>query len=345
MASPTLTNSQFLYVKVPEGEVTAEHYKLVENIPIPELQNGEVLVKAKYISVDPYMRIQQSRKDTWEAPYPLNKVQAAGVTGEVIDSKDPNVPKGTLVNCYAGWQKYSICKGSDVRKLLVSDVAKLSYSIGILGMPGRTAYFGLLDIGKPKEGETVVVSGAAGAVGLIVVGIAKIKGCRVVAIAGSDEKCGLLTKEFGADAAINYKKHPTAKEMYEALKAACPSGIDIYFDNVGGPATDAVFELINLRSRTIICGQISQYNGGLDNPSLGPRFLHKLIYTRSLIQGVLARDYTSRNPEMLEQMTKWLEEKKIKYHETITEGFENLPKALNSLFHGHNTGKMIVKVD
>jgi NADPH-dependent curcumin reductase CurA len=210
-------------------------------------------------------------------------------------------------------------------------------------MPGRTAFFGLQEAGKPKAGETLVVSGAAGAVGSIVVQIGKVLGCRVIGIAGSQAKRDWLTS-LGADATINYKEHPDVKSMNAALSTAAPNGIDIYFDNVGGHITDAVLELINLRARVIICGQISQYNTGLDEPELGPRFLHRLIYTRATIQGILARDFTDRMPEMLEAMQKWIADGKVTYKETVVDGFENIPSALNSLFHGANTGKLVVKI-
>jgi len=211
-------------------------------------------------------------------------------------------------------------------------------------MPGRTAYFGFLDPGKPKQGETVVVSGAAGAVGSLVLQIAKLRGCYVVAFAGSKEKVEWLEKELGADKALNYKDYKNAEEVKAALEHVCPKGIDIYFDNTGGIVTDAVFELINLRARVIICGQISQYSGGLDTPELGPRFLHRLIFTRATIQGILARDYVDRIPEMMAEMVPWVQQNKLKYKETIVEGFDKLPQALNALFHGGNSGKMLVKV-
>ncbi|MDP2436026.1 MAG: NADP-dependent oxidoreductase [archaeon] len=220
----------------------------------------------------------------------------------------------------------------------------LSYALGILGMPARTAYFGLLEAGKVQAGETLVVSGAAGAVGCIVVQIAKLKGMRVVAIAGSAEKLAWLQGELGADAVIDYTQHDSQEVMHQALQAACPDGVDVYWDNVGGYITDAVLELINVRARVIICGQITQYNGGLDAPAPGPRFLHRLIYTRATIQGILARDYNHRMPEMLAQITEWLTSGQIKYKETIWEGFDRLPDALNALFHSKNTGKMIVKI-
>jgi len=201
-----------------------------------------------------------------------------------------------------------------------------------------------LEVGKPQPGETVVVSGAAGAVGSIVVQLAKLKGCRVVGIAGSDDKLKHLKQVLGADEVINYKNYRTLEQMNKALSEACPNGIDIYYDNVGGVITDSVWSLINLRARIIICGQISQYNGKLDEPEMGPRFLHHILYKRATIQGILARDYSSRMNEMVQTMSQWLKEGKIKVDETVVEGFDNLPAALNSLFHGSNTGKLVVKV-
>eukprot|EP01095_Lingulamoeba_sp_RSL-Kostka_P017286 TRINITY_DN889_c0_g1_i2.p2 TRINITY_DN889_c0_g1~~TRINITY_DN889_c0_g1_i2.p2 ORF type:complete len:356 (-),score=145.25 TRINITY_DN889_c0_g1_i2:1379-2446(-) len=349
---------QFKYVKRPGNEeVNEEHYKL-EEVPIPtidDLQDGEILVKYIYFSVDPYMRIQQSSKNTWEEPFPLNEVQGGGAVGKVVlvknsdennnNNNDDNsdIKVGDYVYSYTGWTEYCVCKGGSVTKL--DPESHLSYALSVLGMPGRTAYFGLLENGNPKEGETVVVSGAGGAVGSIVVQLAKIRGCKVVGIAGNPDKIKYLLDDLKVDAVVNYRNYPTALEMKQALADVCENGIDVYFDNVGGHITDAVFELINLKARIIICGQISQYNGGLDNPELGPRFLHKILYTRSTIQGILARDYTHRMPEMIEQMSIWINEGKVQYKETFIDGFENLPKALNSLFHGFNVGKLLVRVE
>jgi len=289
------------------------------------------------------MRIQQAQSDTWEAPHPLYEVQQGGVVGEVILSNYPGIKVGDIVNASYGWQTYGVCKGNQARKI-DPNWGKISTAIGILGMPGRTAYFGFLEVGKPQPSETVVVSGAAGAVGSIVVQLAKLKGCRVVAIAGSDEKCERLQKYLGADVTINYKKYPTPELIRKALSEACPKGLDIYFDNVGGIITDAVMTLINLRARIIICGQISQYNGRLDEPEMGPRFLHQILYKRATIQGILSRDFNNRMDEMVQQMSQWLKEEKLKIDETVVEGFDKLPEALNSLFHGKNIGKLIVKV-
>jgi NADPH-dependent curcumin reductase CurA len=207
-------------------------------------------------------------------------------------------------------------------------------------MPGLTAYFGLLHIGKPKEGETVVVSGASGAVGMIVGQIAKLKGCRVVGIAGSDEKCDYITKELGFDAAINYK---TAENLRRSLKEACPNGVDVYFDNVGGTVTDKVMTLINFQARIIICGQISQYN--LEKPEMGPRVMGQLLTTSSMMKGFIVSDYAEHNKEALTQLTQWVQEGKIKYRENIVEGFENTVHAFLGLFRGENIGKQLVKVE
>mmetsp|Transcript_44421 Transcript_44421/g.111922 ORF Transcript_44421/g.111922 Transcript_44421/m.111922 type:complete len:338 (+) Transcript_44421:219-1232(+) len=332
-------NQQWIYVKRPEGEVTEEHYNLRES-EIRQPEDGEVVLEIDYWSVDPYIRIQQSQFNTWEEPHPLNTVQGCGTVGHVIASNDDSLKVGDIVATYSGWQTHPTVKATACRKL-DPEQAPVSTALGVLGMPGRTAFFGLLDAGKPVAGETVVVSGAAGAVGSLVCQIAKIKGCRVVGIAGSDDKCEFLKSKLGLDEAVNYRTNEG--NMKEALAAVCPNGIDVYFDNTGGPITDAVFELIALRARVVICGQISQYSGGLDKPNLGPRFLHHILYKRATIQGILARDYTPRMDEMLEQMSQWIKEGKIKYRETFMQGFANLPVALNSLFHGKNTGKLIVK--
>eukprot|EP00007_Cunea_sp_BSH-02190019_P001840 CAMPEP_0174237592 /NCGR_PEP_ID=MMETSP0417-20130205/8555_1 /TAXON_ID=242541 /ORGANISM="Mayorella sp, Strain BSH-02190019" /LENGTH=318 /DNA_ID=CAMNT_0015316363 /DNA_START=36 /DNA_END=989 /DNA_ORIENTATION=- len=314
-------NQQWIYVKRPEGEVTEEHYNLRES-EIRQPEDGEVVLEIDYWSVDPYIRIQQSQFNTWEEPHPLNTVQGCGTVGHVIASNDDSLKVGDIVATYSGWQTHPTVKATACRKL-DPEQAPVSTALGVLGMPGRTAFFGLLDAGKPVAGETVVVSGAAGAVGSLVCQIAKIKGCRVVGIAGSDDKCEFLKSKLGLDEAVNYRTNEG--NMKEALAAVCPNGIDVYFDNTGGPITDAVFELIALRARVVICGQISQYSGGLDKPNLGPRFLHHILYKRATIQGILARDYTPRMDEMLEQMSQWIKEGKIKYRETFMQGFANLP--------------------
>ncbi len=339
-------NKQWIYTKRPEKLVDKTHYTLKEaSIAISEIKPGQALLKSQYFSLDPYMRIQQSEHDTWEEPHPLNTVQGGAVVGQIVAVNDSgtNLKKGDWVLSYTGWQEYAVAEIQSLRKLDPEEVG-VTTTLGILGMPARIAYFGLIEAGKPKKGETVVVSGASGAVGQVVVQIAKIKGCKVIGIAGSDEKTKYLKETLYVDEVINYKNHPSALAMKKELSRRCPDGIDIYYDNVGGYITDAVFELINLRARIIICGQISQYSGGLDHPELGPRFLHKMLYKRAIIQGVLARDYNDRMDEMLTEMTPWVKDGLLSYKETIVDGFENLPNALNMLFYGENMGKLIVKV-
>jgi NADPH-dependent curcumin reductase CurA len=264
----------------------------------------------------------------------------------VLISKDRSgkIKAGDYVTAYSGWQLYANFPAEKTRKIDPKRISP-SQALGALGMPGRAAYFGLLEIGKPKPGECVVVSGAAGAVGSLVCQIAKIKGCHVVAFAGSDDKIKMLKSEFKVDEALNYHNYKDACDIQRALEEACPNkAVDIYFDNTGGPITDAAMELLNVRARVVICGQISQYSGGLDQPAMGPRFLHKLLYTRGIIQGVLSWDYEDRTDEMIDDISTWISQGKLKIKETVWEGFDNVPRALNALFHGENVGKLVVKV-
>ncbi|WP_299222035.1 NADP-dependent oxidoreductase [uncultured Aquimarina sp.] len=339
-------NKQWIYTKRPEKLVDQRHYTLEENIiSISEVKPGKALLKSVYFSIDPYMRIQQSKHNTWEEPHPLDTVQGGAVVAQIVAINDnsSSLKKGDWVLSYTGWQEYAITEISGLRLLNPTEVS-VTTALGVLGMPARIAYFGLLEAGFPKKGETVVVSGASGAVGQIVAQIAKIKGCKVIGIVGSDEKTKFLKETIGVNEVINYKNHSSAKAMYQELERVSPEGIDIYYDNVGGYITDAIFEHINVNARIIICGQISQYSGGLDTPEMGPRFLHKILYKRATIQGVLARDYNQRMDELLSEMTPWVQNGLIKYRETILEGFDQLPEALNMLFFGKNMGKLIVKV-
>ncbi|GAA4323422.1 NADP-dependent oxidoreductase [Pontixanthobacter gangjinensis] len=338
-----LENKQWYYVKRPEAQIGAENYELRKDvIDTSELKENEILIRSKYVSVDPYMRIHQSIHNTWEKPQELNTLQGSGVVGEVIESRSDKFIPGDFVNAYTGWQEYAVINADQARKLYPK--IPVSTALSILGMPARVAYFGLLEEGELKSTDTVVVSGAAGAVGSIVVQLAKLKGCRVVGTAGTQEKIDYLQNELGIDVALNYKEHDSLEKMTKALAEACPEGIDVYYDNVGGNVTDAVFNLINHKARILICGQISQYNHGLDTPEMGPRFLHKMLYTRAKIQGILSRDYNHRMDEMLAEMEPLVQSGKLKYKETIMDGFENLPAALSGLFDGSNKGKMLVKI-
>lgn len=337
-----MNNRLWVYKKRPLTTVGPEHYELKSELLPTELANNEVLLEAKYISVDPYMRIQQSNKHNWEEPFPLNKVQLASVVGQVVASKSPLFKQGDWALSYSGWQTHAIAHASELLKLN-PEFAPVTTALSVLGMPGRTAWFGLTEAGKPKAGETVVVSGAAGAVGSLVVQFAEFHGTKVIAIAGSDDKVKWLKEELGADHALNYKHFADALSLRKKIQELS-HGVDIYFDNVGGWITDAIMPLINKRARIIICGQISQYNGALDEVELGPRFLHHLIYQRATIQGILARDYTHRMDEMFDLVLPMLKSGQLKYQETIVEGFDQLPQALSMLFQGANTGKLIVKV-
>ncbi len=329
-------NRQFVLAARPVGMPDDSTFKLIE-APIPELKDGQILVRARYLSVDPYMRGRISGMKSYAAPVEVGGLMVGGGVAEVVESKNPAYAAGDFVDIYMGWQEYAVSDGKNLRKLDPS--VPISTALGVLGMPGLTAYFGLLDVCDPKPGETVVVSGAAGAVGSIVGQIAKIKGCRTVGIAGGDDKIDWIVKECGYDAAFNYKTTP---DYAAKLKELCPNGIDCYFDNVGGTITDAVFTNLNVHSRISICGQISQYNN--TKLELGPRLFGALIVYRAKVQGFLVSDYMAKAPQALGEMAGWLREGKLRYREDIVEGFENMPKALIGLFHGENIGKRVVKI-
>lgn len=332
-----LLNRKILLASRPVGMPDESNFQFIEE-NVPELQDGEVLIRSLYLSVDPYMRGRMSDAKSYAKPYEVGQPFKGGVVGKVIESKNSRFEAGQYVDGLMEWAEYNVSDGSSLRRLN-PELAPVTTALHVLGMPGLTAYFGLLYIGEPKEGETVVVSGASGAVGTVVGQIAKLKGCRVVGIAGGDDKCAYLTEELGFDAAINYK---TADNLRKALKEACPNGVDVYFDNVGGTVSDAVMSLINFQSRTAICGQISQYNA--DKLPIGPRVAGQLLTTSSLMKGFIVSDYAQHNKEGLTQLTQWVREGKIKYRETIVEGFDNTVDAFLGLFRGDNIGKQLVKV-
>lgn len=305
---------------------------------IPDVNDGEMLVKALYLSVDPYMRGRISGMKSYAAPVEVGQTMVGGGVAQVIESKNPGFAVGDVVDIYMGWQEYAVSNGRGVRKL-DPNAAPISTALGVLGMTGMTAYFGLLDVCDPKPGETVLVSGAAGAVGSIVGQIAKIKGCKAVGIAGGDDKVEYILRECGYDSAFNYK---TTDNYAAKLKELCPNGIDVYFDNVGGPITDAVFGLLNVHARISICGQISIYNA--TKVEMGPRLLGALIVARAKVQGFLVSDYAAKFGPALAEMAEWVRSGQIKYREDIVEGFDNMPAAFIGLFQGENTGKRLVKV-
>jgi len=334
---PTL-NRQITLAARPIGFPKDSDFKLVES-PIPTPKDGEFVVRVIYTSVDPYMRGRMNDAASYAAPVQLGEVMGGGAVGKVISSNNPNFREGDIVEGRFGWQVYAVSNGQGVRKIDPS-LAPISTALGVLGMPGLTAYFGLLDICDPQPGETVVVSGAAGAVGSLAGQIAKIKGCRAVGIAGADDKIAYLTDELGFDAAFNYK---TVTDYVQKLKELCPKGIDVYFDNVGGTITDAVFRLINTKARISVCGQISQYN--LEAPEMGPRIiLGSLVVKQAKAEGFLVFQFADRYAEGLKQMAQWLKQGKLKYREDIEEGIENTPRAFMAMLKGRNTGKQLVKV-
>jgi len=330
-------NKQITLAARPVGFPKESDFKLVES-PLPTPGPGQMLVRALYLSVDPYMRGRMSSAKSYAAPVELGGVMTGGVVGQVVESRHPQFAAGEIVEGMFGWQQYAASDGKGVRKV-DPKLAPISTALGVLGMPGMTAYFGLLEIGKPQPGETVVVSGAAGAVGSLVGQIAKIVGCHVVGIAGTDEKVRYVVEELKFDSAFNY--HSTAN-YHRRLVELCPQGIDVYFDNVGGALTDAVVRLINVRARLVICGQISQYN--LRRPETGPRWLWALIMKQARAEGFLVYQFADRFDEGLRQMARWLQEGKLKYRESIVEGIENAPRAFLGMLKGENIGKQLVKV-
>lgn len=332
-----MTTKQIVLATRPKGVPEIENFR-IENINLPEIKDGEILLTGMYYSVDPYMRGRMNDTKSYVPPFEIDKPISGGVIGKVVASKSDNYKAGDIVVGNFPWRKDFIATEKELKKV-DSNLAPASYYLGILGMTGLTAYFGLMDIGKPKAGETVVVSGAAGAVGIVVGQIAKLQGCDVVGIAGSDKKIDLLTSEFGFDKAINYK---TTTDMNKAIAAACPKGVDVYFDNVGGEISDAVIRNINFHARIPLCGQISLYNS--TEIPMGPR-LQPMLLTRSvLMQGFIISNYQDRFPEGIQMLAQWIKEDKLKFTETIEQGFENLPQALLGLFKGENTGKMVVAV-
>jgi NADPH-dependent curcumin reductase CurA len=305
---------------------------------IPVLKEGEILLSSKYVSVDPYLRGRMSDAPSYVEPFELNKPIASGIIAEVLESKNSNFSKGDHVSGVLQWKETQAAKADGLIKV-DPDKAPLSSYLGILGMTGLTAYMGLTEIGKPKKGETLLVSGAAGAVGSVVGQIGKILDLRVVGIAGTDEKIEMLKSEFGFDEAINYN---TTENMTEAIAKACPDGVDVYFDNVGGGISEAVLFNINKFSRTVNCGAISVYNNTELPKSISVQLF--LIKKSSSMQGFVVYDFVDKHPEGVKKLTEWLDRDKLKYTETIREGFENIPQAFLDLFEGKNKGKMVVKL-
>ena len=331
-----LINHAYTLVSRPVGMVKASDFKY-ETLPIPELELGQVLVKTLYISLDPAMRGWLNEGKSYIPPVAIGAVMRAGTVGEVIASQHEGFAVGDHVVGYDGVQRYAVSDGKSYHKVSAK-LAPLPRYLGVLGMPGMTGYFGLLEVGQPKAGETVVVSGAAGAVGQVVGQVAKIHGCRVVGIAGGADKCAFVVNELGFDACIDYKN----EDVKKALKAHCPRGVDVYFDNVGGEILDAVLTQIAMRARIVICGAISQYNN--TTPVKGPSNYLALLVNRARMEGIVVFDWAKRYGEAALQMGQWLAQGKMTAREDIVEGLETFPDTLNKLFTGENFGKLVIKV-
>ncbi len=320
----------------PEGMPRPENFQLVE-AELNEPGADEVVVENIFLSVDPYMRGRMMDRDSYLPPFQLGETLQGGAVGRVIRSNHADLQPGDYVNSMMGWREAYVTHGSVLQKI-DEKLAPISYYLGVTGMPGLTAYAGLLDIGQPKEGETVFVSAASGAVGSIVGQIAKIKGCRVVGSAGSEEKVRLLTEEFGFDAGFNYK----TPDLPGTLGKLCPDGIDVYFDNVGGIQLEAAIDLMNPFGRIAACGMIGQYND-IDPPP-GPKNLIFVVGKRLNMRGFIVSDHFDRYPAFLKDMGEWIATDRIRVRETVVDGIENMVDAFLGLFQGQNIGKMLVKL-
>ena len=334
-------NQQVLLDNRPMGEATASNFKLVSS-ETPPLQDGEVLVRHHYLSLDPYMRGRMNDSKSYAASQPLGEVMLGGTVGEVVESRHPKFTPGDPVVGMGGWQEYSVVDGNApglLRKVDTQHVP-LSYYLGAVGMPGVTAWYGLVKIIAPKEGETVVVSAATGAVGSAFAALAKARGCRVVGIAGGPEKCAYATQELGFDACIDYREHADVKSMSQALKAACPNGIDGYFENVGGYILDAVLLRANAFARVAVCGMIAGYDGAplpMANPSL-------ILINRMKIEGFIVSEHMEVWPQALQELGQLVAQGKLRPRESVAQGLAQAPEAFLGLLKGKNFGKQLVKL-
>ena len=328
-------NKAWTLASFPAGPVTEQNFKLVES-PVPAPREGEVLVKNLWLSLDPYMRGRISQQKSYVKGVEIGEVMVGQTAGEVIESKHAGFKPGDKVLAQLGWQLYGCAKGEDVAKV-DANRAPLSCYLGVLGMPGMTAYFGLNEIGQPKKGETVVISAASGAVGSVVGQLARIAGCRAVGIAGGAQKCGYVVKELGFDACIDYK----AGNLHRDLKEACPKGADVYFENVGGETLDTMLRLMNPFSRIVVCGLISDYNA---TEPYGVKMFRSILVNRIKVQGMIVFDWRDRYGEALKALAGHLAAGRLKYRESVLAGIENAPQGFIGLLKGQNFGKQLVKL-
>jgi NADPH-dependent curcumin reductase CurA len=334
----TTINRQWLMKERPQGMVQESNFEYREQ-PIPEPGDGEILVQSLYLSFDPTFRGQMMDRPNYVPPMQIGDVMRGGSAGKVVTSNHPDFQPGDLVSGAGGWQDYFIPDSSDLMSVSkIPEDVSIPNAMSIFGITGLTAYFGLLDVGQPKEGDTVLVSGAAGATGSVVGQIAKIKGCRVVGIAGGPEKCDWLIREANFDAAIDYK----SDNVYKGIREHCPKGVDVYFENVGGEILEAALGCLAMRARVVLCGGISSYNSEQAPP--GPRSLMSLVGTRSRMEGFLVLDYEDQFSQARKEMSQWMAEGRLVSQEDIQEGFENAPKTFMRLFTGQNRGKQMLKL-
>ena len=336
----TVKNRQILLASRPSGEPTPDNFRLVES-EVPEPGPGQMLLRAIYLSLDPYMRGRMNAGKSYARPVEIGEVMEGRTVSQVVESNLPDYQPGDFVFAPIGWQEYALSDGEGTRKIDLA-LGPLSYALGVLGMPGLTAYTGLLNIGQPQAGETLVVAAASGAVGSVVGQIGRIKGCRVIGIAGSAEKCRYVKEDLGFDECLNHRD----PHLAEQLNAACPRGIDIYFENVGGPVFDAVLPLLNNFARIPVCGLIAHYNATElpAGPNRLPLLMQQILIKRLTFRGFIVWDFSSQMPQFLADMSGWLREGRVKYKEDITDGLENAPRELIGLLRGENFGKKIIRV-
>lgn len=335
-----LTNTRIVMKSRPVGMPVDDNFE-IQQVPVPAPADDEMVLKTLWLSLDPYMRGRMSDRKSYAAPLEVGDVITAGVVSQVVESNLADYPKGTIVSGMCGWQSYAIAKADDYRLFKVDPAAApISTAIGVAGMPGQTAYFGLLKLGKPQAGETVVVSAASGAVGSVVGQIAKIKGARAVGVAGGKAKCDYVVNELGFDACVDYK----ADDFAEQLKAACPDGVDVYFENVGGAVLAAVAPLLNKGARVPVCGFISAYNATSEDQIQMPEVVLNALEHPPISRFFVVTEWIEEFDAASSELASWVSAGKIKYRETVVEGIENAPSAFRMLFTGENFGKLVVKV-
>jgi NADPH-dependent curcumin reductase CurA len=328
-------NRQIVLKSRPEAMPGLDNFALVES-PVPEPGEGDVLIRTRYLSLDPYMRGRMSAVKSYAKSVEVGATMVGGTVGEIVASKNPKFAVGDIVLASGGWQDYAVSNGAGLRKLDPA-AAPVTTALGVLGMPGLTAYAGLLEVGQPKPGETVVVAAASGAVGSVVGQIAKIRGCRAVGIAGGDDKCRFVMDTLGFDACVDHR----ASDFREALAAACPKGIDVYFENVGGAVQQTVWPLLNDFARVPVCGLIAQYS--LTRPMPGPD-MFTVLRKRLTLRGFIVTDFAAKQADFLRDAGEWVRSGRIKYREDIVDGLENAPTAFLGLLQGKNFGKLLVRV-